>query len=301
MRSVSVCWASALLMATSCGGGTSQGSAEGQEAPILEAPLALTGSNAQAVASALWLGHAVSTADEVVPQQVRDVLDDYFPLLGYRPNTRSMEIACRSSGAVDLDGAVADAARPGRSEGDHATAVYRSCVETHSSAIPEFANGTVTVRVTASTAEGRTLSVHLDSLQVGGGEDALFSERGEATVTSNADGSATSLSSDLLTVSGGGAVRILEDYRLSFEPGGTGNVLTFRGTQSGGEIRGSVTFETVTPFHLPANGHPDAGELLITGAAGSTVALRAQADGAHVQLVVNGADPVVTTWDALEE
>ena len=295
--------ASVLLLASiSCGGGGGGGSGGGGgEPPSPGPPVAITSANAQAVASAVWLGHAVSTADEILPQQVRDVLDDYFLLLAYRPNTLPIDLACGTSGAVTVDGALADAAHPGMSAGDRATALYRSCLQSHESAFPDLADGTLVVEVTSSTSEARTLSVGLESLKVGVSPALLLSEVGQATITLSNDGSSASLATDLLTATGGGQALILEDYRQSLVPGDTGSLLSFRGTQSGGDIDGSVTFDTSTPFHRPASGYPDAGELVITGAAGSSVAVQAQPDAVHLLLVVNGGAPIEITWDALEE
>lgn len=283
-----------LLTLASCGGGKGG-------TPALGEPVPITASNAQAIASAVWLGHTVSTADEVVPDHVLDVLDDYIPLLACRPNTLPLEIACGISGSVVVEGALANVAQPGMQVGDRATAAYRSCLQTHSSLIPDLADGTMTVEVTASTAEARTLSVRFDALRVGISEALMFTQEGEASVTLSLDRSAASLSTNLLVASGAGAVLILKEYLLDFAKADVGHLLSFRGTQSGGEFEGSLAFETTTPFHLPGSGYPEAGELVITGAAGSSVTLQAQPDGNHVVLVVNGGDPVETTWVALEE
>ncbi len=295
MKSAPVGLASTLLLVlASCGGGKGGPPAFGDPVPI-------TTSNAQAIASSVWLGHVVSTADELVPDQVRDVLDDYFPLLACRPNALALEIACGISGSVMVEGALADVTQPGIRVGDRAKARYRSCLETHSSLIPDLADGTMTVEVTASTAEARTLSVRFDSLRVGISEELTFTEDGEALVTLSADRSSASFSTDLLVASGYGMVMMVKDYLLAFTRDEGGHLLSFRGFQSGGEIPGSLGFETTTPFHLPGSGYPDAGELVITGSAGSSVTLRAQPDRTHVVLVVNGGDPVETTWVALEE
>jgi len=297
MRCAPVGCAPVLLLALfSCGGGEGGGGS-----PSPRPPVAVTSSNAQAIASSVWLGHTVSTADQVLPDQVRDVLDVYFPLLGLRPNTLPLEIACWTSGMVTVDGSLADEEHPGMSAGDRVTALYHRCLQTHESPIRDMADGTLAIEVTSSTSAARTLSIRFDSLKVGISEALMFTQVGEATITRSNDGSAASLSTDLLTATGGGQILILEDYLQSFAPGDTGNLLSFRGTQSGGDIDGSVTFDTPTPFHRPAGAYPDAGELVITGAAGSSVVVQAQPDGVRVLLVVNGGAPIETTWDALEE
>jgi hypothetical protein len=283
-----------LLSSIACGGGGSGG------APSPGPPVAITSANAQSIASAVWLGHTVSTAEEVLPQQVRDVLEDHFPLLAYRPNALPIEIACGKSGTVVIDGTLADTAHPGMSAGDRVTALYRRCLGQDESLIPVMADGTLMVEVTTSTSGARTLSVRLDSLKLGIAESFMLDEVGQVSITLSNDGSAASFSTDLLTATGAGQVLILQDYLLSFAPGGTGHLLTFHGAQSGGPIGGSVTFDTPTPFQFPSSGYPDAGELVITGAEGSSVAVQAQADRVHVRLVVNGSAPVETTWDLLE-
>lgn len=289
-------WGLPLVFAlAACGG-------NGLPTPSHPDPMALTAENARPIVAALWLGHAVTSTEDIVSAQLRDLLYDYLPLLAFRPNELPLEIGCGQSGAVTVSGVVADSARPGESVGDQATAVFRACEESYDSLFSETASGSLSVEVTGGDADERAVVARFDELAVEIADSGPLVENGALNLTLSVDSSTTSLASEWFTVSSGPLTRLVTDYHLRLRVPKEGEyLLEFGGTQSGGELTGAVSFETTTPFGGTLEGYPRAGRLELEGANGSKVVLEARADGETVALTINGASPIELSWIELEE
>lgn len=265
-------------------------------------PMRLSPENARPVAAALWLGHAVTTREDLVSAQLRDLLYAYLPLLAYRPNELPIEIGCGEAGSVTVGGEVARVDAAGQSVGDRATADFVACKASYGSLIPETANGSLSVEVSSHNADERVLVVGFEALSIEVANSGPLTQDGIFTLTESTDSSTTTLATELFTVSGRGLTRLMTDYVLRLRlPRANEYLLELAGTQSGGELAGALSFATTTPFHGRSEGHPVAGRLEVLGAESTSLVLEAQPDGDAVVLTVNGSTTIETTWFELEE
>jgi hypothetical protein len=278
-------------------------------------PLTIGAENAERIASTIWLDHAATEPNEVIPEEAFLAFEQFFPLLGYRPNTRDVEITCRQAGNIVLVGTIGDPAMPGQTTGDRVTATYNGCDQSDTLYVDEVRNGILVVEITNAGATGWVASILYEELDVNIGAGLLFHLDGTMEVTTTReDGIETvALSSDRMALDSAFFNEVSENHFVQLRHGGdTPDApfeLKFNGRLMSSRLDGAVTYETTVPFVGQGNNYPLEGGLLITGANNGSVRMVAMADGEHVDLEIDedgdgnieAEKTIHTTWEQLEE
>jgi len=204
--------------------------------------------------------------------------------------------------------------------GDTITLTFNACTDGAGAMI----NGSMTLRITAFSGDVNNppvtlgFSVTFNNLTFTEGGDS-FTVTGGFTMTMTDNGAGTTtivMSGTSFAITGmDQGVPINESltnfrFAVSFNDNTGDYSLDFSGTISDGELGGSVSFDTTTPFQGTAFGqldldNPDSGVMVVTGAGGSMVILTVTGPNT-IQIQVdedgdgNFETTINTTWDALD-
>lgn len=202
------------------------------------------------------------------------------------------------------------------SAGDSLTVAFSNCFEAFDGLT---FNGSLQITITALSGDDIEGGTDLTATVTASFNDLSLTDDGVTesvdgtiSLTLDIDGATGTESLELviseLTATSGGTEDVVADANISVSVDATGAVtVTVAATFSFAGLGGSVTVETVVAFQsVDDQANPSAGEVLVTGAGGSSVRLTAEPDGVNVVLDVDadgvgGAETQInTTWAALD-
>lgn len=278
-----------------------------------EAPwVAINQENAASLASRIWSEHAATNTEDVL-DETDEMLSVDLSLVALATNEGAIEVACLVSGIMTLTGEVADPAHPGRTAGDRIRVTASACRD-EAGPLGEETDGQRDLTVKDAREHEQTLELTYDDWKVTHETFGSISGSGTMTYVIATQGEVTTLTASAkeVNVSGMGMSATLTDLTTRLVDGGAAAdapfELSYSATEANDALGGTVRFETTVAFTGASNRFPRAGELLIHGAAGSTVRLIAvDASTVRLETDANGdgtADPDLTrvmTWEELEE
>jgi len=190
----------------------------------------------------------------------------------------SATYSCADGGSVFYDGDISEFQDDTLSVNDSLSVTFNSCTEGGTTI-----NGTMSLTVTSAEGDyvtpsgtwelGYTISFNQLSID---GTSLLM--HGGMSFTVGDDGSQyTSISGSSLFVMSGTQQALLSNFNMSVSVNTSGDTTVNSDyTYAGTDIGGSITVDTTTPFFTSfGNSYPETGEMIITGAGGATILVRA--------------------------
>ncbi len=297
-----------------CGGGG--GGDDGTPVNVIDSTIAIDANTAPDVSGAIIdatisiqdvtelvgpAGFAASEQGPLAKVMARDT---------FASKTAIMETApCSFGGQIIIDAELEDPVTV--TPGDRFDTQFVSCNE------GIVIDGGLNFVITAFTGDANALLSGNFALSADAVYDGLAVTSGGDTVTADGDLSlsldatmpptiSTQVAGNNFSVSTAEDTITLINYDVSNVDNGSSYTYSTNGTIDSAALQGSVTFQTLVPFEGVGDDYPFVGELLATGANGSTVQLIALSDAdVRLQIDNNGdgaIDEVIdTTWAALSE